>query len=137
MFLISIFVFRIFNSVEIVSKGFFITLDSKEIAVKCAKIADEKKAQDIVILDVDKISSITDYFVICSAINERQLHAIADEIDKQMKKISVMKYGMEGYREAKWVLIDYGDVIVHIFEKEIRSYYDLELLWGDSPKVEW
>jgi ribosome-associated protein len=112
-------------------------LDSKEIAVKCAKIADEKKAQNIVILDVDKISSITDYFVICSAINERQLHAIADEIDKQMKKISVTKYGMEGYREAKWVLIDYGDFIVHIFEKEIRSYYDLELLWGDAPKVEW
>jgi ribosome-associated protein len=112
-------------------------LDSKEIAVACAKIADGKKAQDIVILDVNKISSITDYFVICSAINERQLHAIADEIDKQMKKISVTKYGMEGYREAKWVLIDYGDFIVHIFEKEIRSYYDLELLWGDAPKVEW
>jgi len=112
-------------------------LDSKEIAVTCAKIADEKKALDIVILDVDKISSITDYFVICSAINDRQLHAIADEIDKQMKKISVMKFGMEGYREAKWVLIDYGDFIVHIFDKEIRSYYDLELLWGDAPKIEW
>ena len=112
-------------------------MDSKEIAITCAKIADEKKAQDIVILDVDKISSITDYFVICAAINERQRHAIADEIDKQMKKISVMKFGMEGYREAKWVLIDYGDFIVHIFEKEIRGYYDLELLWGDAPKIEW
>ena len=112
-------------------------MDSKEIAIKCAKIAGEKKAQDIVMLDVDKISSITDYFVICSAINERQLHAIADEIDKQMKKISVMKFGMEGYREAKWVLIDYGDFIVHIFDKEIRGYYDLELLWGDAPKVTW
>lgn len=112
-------------------------MDSKEIAITCAKIADEKKALDIVILDVDKISSITDYFVICSAINGRQLHAIADEIDKQMKKISVVKFGMEGYREAKWVLIDYGDFIVHIFEKEIRGYYDLELLWGDAPKIEW
>ncbi len=112
-------------------------MDSKEIAITCAKIADEKKALDIVILDVDKISSITDYFVICSAINDRQLHAIADEMDKQMKKISVMKYGMEGYREAKWVLIDYGDFIVHIFDKEMRNYYDLELLWGDAPKIEW
>ena len=112
-------------------------MDSKEIAITCAKIADEKKARDIVILDVDKVSSITDYFVICSAINERQLHAIADEIDKQMKKISVMKFGMEGYSEAKWVLIDYGDFIVHIFDKEIRGYYDLELLWGDAPKVTW
>jgi len=112
-------------------------MDSKEIAITCAKIADEKKALDIVILDVDKISAITDYFVICSAINERQLHAIADDMDKEMKKLSVMKLGMEGYREAKWVLIDYGDFIVHIFDKEIRGYYDLELLWGDAPKVEW
>ncbi len=112
-------------------------MDSKEIAIACAKIADQKKAQDIVILDVDKISSITDYFVICSAINERQLRAIADEIDKELKKLSIKKYGMEGYREAKWVLIDYGDFIIHIFEKEIRYYYDLELLWGDAPKVEW
>ncbi|MEE8327622.1 MAG: ribosome silencing factor [Nitrosomonadaceae bacterium] len=112
-------------------------MDSKEIAIKCAQIADQKKAQDIVILDISKISSVTDYFVICSAINERQLHAIADEIDKQLKKLSVKKFGMEGYREAKWVLIDYGDFIVHIFEKEIRSYYDLELLWGDAPKVTW
>jgi ribosome-associated protein len=118
-------------------RGFFNTLDSKKIAIACAKIADDKKAQDIVILDVDKISSITDYFVICSAINERQLHAIADDIDKEMKKVSVKKLGMEGYREGKWVLIDYGDFIVHIFEKEIRSYYDLELLWGDAPKVTW
>ncbi len=112
-------------------------MDSKEIAIACAKIADEKKAQDIIILDVEKISSITDYFVICSAINERQLHAIADEIEKQLKKLSVTKFGMEGYREAKWVLIDYGDLIVHIFDKEIRNYYDLELLWGDAPNVEW
>ena len=112
-------------------------MDSKEIAITCAKIADEKKALDIVILDVDKVSSITDYFVICSAINERQLHAIADEIDKQLKKLSVKKFGIEGYREAKWILIDYGDAIVHLFDKEMRSYYDLELLWGDAPRVEW
>ena len=112
-------------------------MDSKEIAITCAKIADEKKAQDIVILDVDKISSITDYFVICSGINDRQLYAIADEIDKQLKKLSVKKFGMEGYREAKWILIDYGDAIVHLFDKEMRSYYDLELLWGDAPKIKW
>ncbi len=131
------FVFRIFNSVEIVSRRFFITLDSKEIAVKCAQIADQKKAQDIVILDISKISSVTDYFVICSGINDRQLYAIADEIDKQLKKLSVKKFGIEGYREAKWILIDYGDAIVHLFDKEMRSYYDLELLWGDAPRVEW
>jgi ribosome-associated protein len=102
-----------------------------------AKIADTKKAQDIIILDINKISSVTDYFVICSGINERQLHTIADEIDKELKKHSIKKYGIEGYQEAKWILIDYGDVIVHLFDKETRSYYDLELLWGDAPRVKW
>jgi ribosome-associated protein len=75
--------------------------------------------------------------VICTGINERQLHTIADEIEKELKKLSIKKYGIEGYREAKWILIDYGDVIVHLFDKEMRSYYDLELLWGDAPQVKW
>ncbi len=112
-------------------------MDSKEIAITCAKIADEKKAQDIVILDVDKISAITDYFVICSAINERQLHAIADDMDKEMKKLSISKLGMEGYREAKSALADYGLFIVLIFDKEMGGFYDLGLLWGGAPKVVW
>jgi ribosome-associated protein len=84
------------------------TIDSKEIAVVCAKTADNKKAQNIIILDISKLTSITRYFVICTGINERQ-----------------------------WILIDYGDVIVHLFDKEMRIYYDLELLWGDAPKVKW
>ncbi len=113
------------------------TIDSKEIAVACAKIADKKKAQNIIILDISKLTSVTEYFVICTGINERQLYTIADEIEKELKKLSIKKYGIEGYREAKWILIDYGDVIVHLFDKEMRSYYDLELLWGDAPRVKW
>ncbi|MHC4267884.1 MAG: ribosome silencing factor [Planctomycetota bacterium] len=113
------------------------TLDSKEIAITCAKVADQKKARDIVILDISKLSSVTEYFVICTGINERQLYAIADEIDKELKALSIKKYGMEGYRGAKWILIDYNSVIVHLFDKETRSYYDLEFLWGDAPKVSW
>lgn len=103
----------------------------------CAKTADNKKAQNIIILDISKLTSITRYFVICTGINERQLHTIADEIEKELKKLSIKKYGIEGYQEAKWILIDYGDVIMHLFDKEMRSYYDLELLWGDAPQVKW
>jgi ribosome-associated protein len=91
----------------------------------------------LVILDISKLTSVTEYFVICTGINERQLYTIADEIEKELKTLSIKKYGIEGYREAKWILIDYGDVIVHLFDKEMRSYYDLELLWGDAPRVKW
>ncbi|MDV5121775.1 MAG: ribosome silencing factor [Candidatus Scalindua sp.] len=100
-------------------------------------MADKKKAQNIIILDISKLTSVTRYFVICTGINERQLYTIADEVEKELKKLSIKKFGIEGYREAKWILIDYGDVIVHLFDKEMRSYYDLELLWGDASRVKW
>ncbi len=103
----------------------------------CARIGDQKKAQDIIVLDISKLTFVTEYFVICTGINERQLHAIADEIEKKLKKLSMEKYGIEGYNKAKWILMDYGDVIVHLFSREMRSYYDLELLWGDAPKIMW
>ena len=107
------------------------------MAITCAKIADEKKAQDIVVLDISKLTFIAEYFVICTGINERQLQTIADEIKAKLKKRSIQNIGIEGYNEAKWILMDYGDVIVHLFSKEMRSFYDLELLWGDAPKVTW
>lgn len=107
------------------------------MAITCAEIADEKKAQDIVVLDISKLTFIAEYFVICTGINERQLQAIADEIKAKLKKRSIQNIGIEGYNEAKWILMDYGDVIVHLFSKEMRSFYELELLWGDAPKVTW
>ncbi|MDR4506597.1 MAG: ribosome silencing factor [Candidatus Scalindua sp.] len=113
------------------------TLDSKDIAITCAKIADQKKAQNIIVLDVSKLTFFTRYFVICTGINQRQLHAISDEMAKELKKLSVEKLSSEGYREAKWILLDFGDVVVHLFGKEERNYYELELLWGDAPRIEW
>jgi ribosome-associated protein len=107
------------------------------VAITCARIADKKKAQDIVVLDISKLTFIAEYFVICTGINERQLHSIADEIKEKMQKLSIQKIGIEGYNEAMWILMDYGDVIVHLFGKEMRSFYDLELLWGDAPRVPW
>ncbi|HHT9118967.1 MAG TPA: ribosome silencing factor [Candidatus Hypogeohydataceae bacterium YC41] len=113
------------------------TLEPKEIAKLFAQIADNKKAEDILVLDLRKITFITEFFVICSGINSRQLQAIADEIVKQTEEKGIRRLAIEGYREARWILLDYGDVIIHIFDKEARHFYDLELLWGDAPRVKW
>lgn len=113
------------------------TIDSKEIAILCATIADNKKAEDILILDVRKLTFITDFFVICSGFNKRQLQSIAGEIELKLHSHGIHWTGIEGYTEGLWILMDYGDVIVNLFDKEKRHFYDLELLWGDAPKLRW
>ncbi|OHB71997.1 MAG: ribosome silencing factor [Planctomycetes bacterium RBG_16_41_13] len=102
-----------------------------------ARIADDKKAEEIVILEVKDVTFIADFFVICSGMNSRQLQGIADEVELKMKEYGIYRSGIEGYVEAKWVLIDYGDVVLHLFCQEMRHFYDLELLWGDAPKIPW
>ena len=113
------------------------TLDSKEIAILCAKIADAKKAEDILIFDVRKLTSITDFFVICNGFNERQLQSIAGEIESQLHSHGIHAVGIEGYTNGRWILMDYVDVVIHLFDREMRHFYDLELLWGDAPKLLW
>lgn len=117
--------------------GGITTLDSKEIAGLCARIADDKKAEDILIFDVKNLTSIADFFVICSGLNKRQLQSIADEIELQLHSYGIHWVGTEGYSDARWILMDYGDVIVHLFDKDMRHFYDLEFLWGDARKVPW
>jgi len=114
-----------------------INIDPKELAVTCARIADDKKAFDIIILDLREHIFILDYFVICTATNRRQIHAIADEIDEKLSPKGAKLIGSEGYEQADWVLMDFGGVVVHLFMEEARKFYDLELLWGDCPRVEW
>ncbi|MBU6391853.1 MAG: ribosome silencing factor [Planctomycetota bacterium] len=113
------------------------TLDSKEIAILCARIADNKKAEDILIFGVGDLTFIADFFVICSGFNKRQLQSIANDIELKLGSYGIRWIGMEGYTDALWILIDYGDVIVHLFDKDMRQFYDLELLWGDAPKLQW
>ncbi|MBI2471925.1 MAG: ribosome silencing factor [Planctomycetes bacterium] len=113
------------------------TLDSKEIAILCAKIADAKKAEDILIFDVRKLTSITDFFVICNGFNERQLQSIASEIESRLHSHGIHGVGIEGYTNGRWILMDYVDVVIHLFDREMRHFYDLELLWGDAPKLLW
>jgi len=113
----------------------FASLDAEvQLAIKCAA---EKKAFDLVALDLRSIASFTEFFVIASGSNQRQVQAIADEISEKLKaELSSRPIRIEGYNSADWVLLDYGDFVVHIFNGESRDFYDLARLWRDAGKVE-
>ena len=102
----------------------------------CRELADNKKAEDIVILDLRQLSSVTDYFVILSGTSEPHLRAIVDEIaDKLRDEYQVKPRAVDGTLQAAWVVLDYFDVIVHVMRQDVRERYDLETLWGDAPRV--
>ena len=113
----------------------FAELDAEvKLAIQCAS---DKKAFDIIALDLRGIASFTEYFIIASGSNQRQVQAIADEINEQLKKqLSARAVRIEGYASGEWVLLDYGDFIVHIFNSEAREFYDLARLWLDARRVE-
>jgi ribosome-associated protein len=108
--------------------------ESVKLALHCAS---EKKAFNIIALDLREIASFAEFFIIASGANQRQVQAISDEISEQLKKqLNVRPIRTEGYRTAEWILLDYGDFIVHIFEEKSREFYDLERLWRDAKKVQ-
>lgn len=109
---------------------------SREKSLCCVRAALEKKAFDLVLLDVKSISSFTDYFLICSGRSDRQVQAIARSIDEDLRKAGIRPLGMEGFEEGKWILMDYEDVLVHVFLDPVRKFYDLEGLWLDAPRVD-
>lgn len=108
-----------------------------ELVKLCARVADDKKADEIVILDLTGLPYVTDYFLIASGNNPRQMGAIAAAIQEEMLKLGVKPLGREGGDQTRWELLDYGDFVVHLFDPDWRKLYDLELLWGDVPRVEW
>jgi ribosome-associated protein len=110
------------------------SLDDRVLAALHA--ASEKKAIEPVVLDLREIASFTDYFVIVSGANERQVQAISDEIYETLKKSGHAAARVEGYKTAEWILLDYGDFVVHVFEQKARKFYDLERLWRESKRVE-
>ncbi len=113
-------------------------LQPEELSEQIAKAADEKKARDVVIMDMRALTPATDYFIVCSAGSTTQVKAIADNIeDKLMEDASLPFLHKEGYREARWVLLDYGDCVAHIFIEEDRQFYNLERLWGDAPMTHY
>ncbi len=114
----------------------FHQMDSRKLALLCRELADDKKAEDIAILDVRKLSSVTDYFVIASGTSEPHLRAIVDEIaDRLRAEHSLRPKAVDGTLKAAWVVLDYFDVIVHVMRADLRERYDLEALWGDAPRV--
>ncbi|MBA4547790.1 ribosome silencing factor [Thermoactinomyces intermedius] len=106
-----------------------------EIAQLAATAAEEKKAQDVTVLDIRGLSVFADYFVICHGNSQTQVQAIATAIKDKLLENNVELKGMEGYQEARWVLMDLGDVVVHVFHKDDREFYGLERLWGDARQV--
>ena len=110
-------------------------LSSLETALVTAEAADAKKAFDILILDLRGLTYITDYFVICSGGSTTQVVAVSDSISQTLAKAGIHPDHIEGQAAASWVLMDYGDVVVHIFEVQTRAYYALEKIWGDAPRV--
>src|SRR5207244_3753146 len=96
----------------------------------------EKKAEEITVLELEKDSEFTDYFVVCSGTNPRQIQAISDEVEERLNKAGMRPTHVEGYKQAEWVLLDYVDFVVHVFSEKARKYYDLERLWKSAKRLE-
>jgi ribosome-associated protein len=111
--------------------------ESRQAAVAAARAAAAKQAEHITILDVHGLIVITDYFVICSGATERQVRTIVEEIEKALRDLGRKPMRREGESERRWVLLDYVDLVVHVFTEQEREYYDLERLWGDAPRSAW
>ena len=112
------------------------TLESRDVAILAARAASDKKAEDILAIEVAELLVVTDYFVICTGNTDVQVRAISDEVEEQLRERGKVKpIGREGGRESKWVLLDYGDLVVHVFQPEEREFYRLERLWAEAPRL--
>lgn len=111
----------------------------RKLAVEMARIADGDNAEDIVVLDLRGISPVTDYFVICTGSSSRQMRSIADEMTRYGKSIGQGAWHVAGRQSGAcgWIVLDFVDVVVHLFDADKRAYYDLELIWGEAPRVDW
>ncbi len=107
----------------------------KKFALAAAKIAAERHCRDIVVLDLTGMSPATDFFVIATGTSDRQMRTVADEISQAAREQSMQRFGRAGYEKARWILLDFIDIVVHIFDEQYRDYYDLELLWGDAERL--
>jgi ribosome-associated protein len=113
------------------------TLEPREIALLAAEAAEEKKATDVVVLDVAETLVITSYFVVATGTSDRQVRSIAEQVEDTLRETAGIKpIGREGEREGKWVLLDFADVVVHVFQPEERDFYRLEKLWSDAPRLD-
>jgi len=110
-------------------------LNSTQLTEKITSLIFNKKGYDVKVLDLRKLTTMSDYFIICTADSDTQVKAIADEIDKSLRDEGIKSWHKEGYKALSWVLLDYVDVIVHVFKKDARTFYNLEKLWGDAQVI--
>lgn len=109
---------------------------SLDRALVAAQVAADNRGRDIVVLDMRELTAIFDYFVLATGTSRRQLHAISEEIDRTLEKdLGDRRLGIEGYRESRWILLDYGDVVIHLFDAEAREFYAIEDLWAQAKRV--
>jgi ribosome-associated protein len=113
------------------------TNNTKVFTLAAAQLAEERHCSNIVVLDLKGKSPATDYFVIATGTSDRQMRTVADEICEEARKQGLQRFGRAGYEQGRWILLDFIDVVVHIFDAEYRDYYDLELLWGDAKKIDY
>ncbi len=111
--------------------------DARQFAMELGRISADLKSTDVLALDLRGISPVTDITVIATGTSDRQMRAVADAVREYGKKVGERTYGVAGYDNATWILLDFVDVILHVFSRTHRAYYDLELLWGDAPRLEW
>jgi ribosome-associated protein len=112
------------------------SIDGKEQVLLCVNASLKRKAKNLIILNVKEYSSFADYFIICSGTSDRQVQAITAAIQDNLKEYGIMPLGIEGEQLGRWVLMDYADVIIHIFYAPVREFYDIERLWSDAPRME-
>jgi ribosome-associated protein len=110
--------------------------DSRSLVMLAAAAALDKKAEDLAVFDVDALSGYADYFLLASGRSTRQTAAIAERIERVLKKAGIKPLGVDGLKEGRWALLDFGDVVVHVFHSPVREFYDLDSLWADAPKLE-
>jgi ribosome-associated protein len=108
-----------------------------DFALASAQLAEDRHCSDIVVLDLRGKSPATDYFVIATGTSNRQMRTVADEINDAARKQKFQRFGRAGYEQGRWILLDFVDVVIHIFDTQYREYYDLELLWGDAERLKW
>ena len=108
-----------------------------DLAVQCAHVAEDNKARDIVILDMRPITPLYDFLILCTGASRRQIHTLAEEMDAALRGAGEKRATIEGYEASKWVVQDYGDIVIHVFDPDTRVYYALEDLWADAPKIDW
>jgi ribosome-associated protein len=109
--------------------------EARAFALAAAQLAKSRHCSEILVLDLRGMSPATDYFVIATGTSDRQMRTVADEISQEAREHGLQRFGRAGYERGRWILLDFVDVVIHVFDREYREYYDLELLWGDAKRL--